>query len=209
MRPITLLALAAATLAAGPALAQTYTLDKIQINGLKSASPDEMRAALKEKPGTKVTTADLVADVNVLEKALEAKNVVGSVKVSMANKHNGHIDSIFDVTDNGIQTATVTTVAPKLNDQVFSGNNVLTANELTTATGLKPGDELSNDKIKAAQEAIVAAYKASKKPVNVTVSGAINQKGSTVEVVWTVVETKCKKKPKNTEDEGFQTDTGQ
>ena len=145
----------------------------------------------------------------MLEKALEAKNVVGSVKVSMANKHNGHIDSIFDVTDNGIQTATVTTVAPKLNDQVFSGNNVLTANELTTATGLKPGDELSNDKIKAAQEAIVAAYKASKKPVNVTVSGAINQKGSTVEVVWTVVETKGKKKPKNTEDEGFQTDTGQ
>ena len=47
MRPITLLALAAATLAAGPALAQTYTLDKIQINGLKSASPDEMSAALK------------------------------------------------------------------------------------------------------------------------------------------------------------------
>jgi outer membrane protein assembly factor BamA len=206
MRPITLLALAAATLAAGPALAQTSTLDKIQINGLNSASPDEMRAALNEKPGTKVTTGDLVADVSVLEKALEAKHVVGSVKVSMANKHNGHIDSIFDVTDNGIQTATITTVAPKLNDQVFSGNNVLTASDLATASGLKPGDELSNDKIKAAQEALVAAYKASKKPVNVTISGAINQKGATVELVWTVVETKAKKKPKNTEDQGFQTD---
>lgn len=206
MRPITLLALAAATLAAGPALAQTYVLDKIEINGLKSVSPDEARAALNEKPGTKVTTDDLVADVSVLEKALEAKHVVGSVKVSMANKHNGHIDSIFDVTDNGIQTPTVVTMSPKLNDQVFTGNNVLTADQLTAASGLKPGDELSNDKIKAAQQAIVDAYKASKKPVNVTITGAVNQKGATVELVWTVVETKAKKKPKNTEDEGFQTD---
>jgi outer membrane protein assembly factor BamA len=206
MRPITLLALAAVTLTAGPALAQTYTLDKIQINGLKSASPDEMRAALKEKVGTKVTTDDLVADVTVLEKALEAKNVVGSVKVSMANKHNGHIDSIFDVTDNGIQTATITTVSPKLNDQVFTGNNVLTADELTAASGLKPGEELSNDKIKAAQQAMIDAYKASKKPVNVTITGAIKQTGGTVEVAWTIVETKAKKKPKDTEDQGFKSE---
>jgi outer membrane protein assembly factor BamA len=206
MRPITMLALAAATLAAGPALAQSYVLDKIQINGLKSVSPDEARAALNEKVGTKVTTDDLVADVTVLEKALEAKHVVGSVKVSMANKHNGHIDSIFDVTDNGIQTPTVVTVAPKLNDQVFTGNTALTADELTAASGLKAGDELSNDKIKTAQQAIVDAYKASKKPVNVTITGAVNQKGATVELVWTVVETKAKKKPKNTEDEGYKTD---
>jgi outer membrane protein assembly factor BamA len=206
MRPITMLALAAATLAAGPALAQSYVLDKIHINGLKSVSPDEARAALNEKVGTKVTTDDLVADVTVLEKALEAKHVVGSVKVSMANKHNGHIDSIFDVTDNGIQTPTVVTVAPKLNDQVFTGNTALTADELTAASGLKAGDELSNDKIKTAQQAIVDAYKASKKPVNVTITGAVNQKGATVELVWTVVETKAKKKPKNTEDEGYKTD---
>jgi outer membrane protein assembly factor BamA len=85
---------------------------------------------------------------------------------------------------------------------VFTGNNALTADELAAASGLKPGDELSNDKIKAAQQAIVDAYKASKKPVNVTITGAVNQKGATVELVWTVVETKGKKKPKNTEDEG-------
>jgi len=207
MHRITILALVAASLTAGSALADTtYKVDKIEINGVKSVSVDDLRAVLKDKPGDRVTIQDIIADQDTLVKALEKLNVTGGVKTSKRDKPGNHIDIIYDVNDNGEQKPTTVTVAPKLNDQVFTGNNVLTSNELTVASGLKPGDELNNDKIKTAQQAILNAYKASKKPVNVTVSGALNQKGDAVEVVWTVVETKAKKRPKDTEDQGFQTE---
>ena len=205
MSRITAFTLMAAALAAGPAMAQTtYILDKVEINGLKSANPDTLRAQLKDKPGARVATSDILADQDQLEKALEAVHVTGAIKTSLRNKNNGHIDVIFDVADNGIQAPVVTTVAPKLKEEIFTGNVKLKTDDLVAASGLKPGDELSDAKIAAAQAAIQAAYK--KADVGCQIGGAVAQSPQGVTITWTIQETKAKKKKRKTEDDGFSVD---
>jgi outer membrane protein assembly factor BamA len=206
MNRISALTLLAATLAAGPAFAQTYTLDKIEINGLKSASPAALRAQLKDQAGAKVTTDDILADQDQLEKALEAQHITGAIKTSLRNKQNGHVDVIFDVADNGVVAPVVTTVAPKLKTQVFVGNAKISTDDLLAASGLTPGEELSMDKITAAQNAIGDIYKKRDVGVSIQESNAQSPDG-TVQVTWTITETKAKKKKRNTEDEGLQTDS--
>jgi outer membrane protein assembly factor BamA len=196
----------AACLAAAPALAQPYTLDKVEINGLQSADPSALRAQLKDQPGAKVTTSDIIGDQDQLEKLLEAQHIGGAIKTSLRNKHNGHVDVIFDVADKGVVKPVVTTVAPKLKQEIFIGNAKLTNDDLQAASGLKPGDELSNEKIQAAQLAIQAAYK--KANVGCEIAGAVSQNGGDTTITWTIKETKVKKKRKNTEDPGQSYDPG-
>jgi outer membrane protein assembly factor BamA len=204
MSRITFFTALAAALAAGPAMAQTYVLDKIEINGLKSADPNALRAQLKDKPGARVATSDILVDQDQLEKALEAIHVTGAIKTSLRNKNNGHIDVIFDVADNGIQAPVVTTVAPKLKQEVFVGNVKLATADLQAASGLKPGDELSDQKIKDTQLAIQAAYK--KADVGCEISGAVAQSPEGATITWTIKEVKPKKKKRNTEDDGLKLD---
>jgi outer membrane protein assembly factor BamA len=203
MNRISGLALLATALAAGPALAQTYTLDKIEINGLKSASPDDMRAKLPFQPGAKVTTDDLITDQDQLEKALEGVHVTGGIKTSLRNKHNGHVDVIFDVADNGIAKPITKMVAPKFKAQVFVGNNKVSSDDLQAASGLTPGEDLSIEKITAAQNAIGDVYKKRDIGVSIQESNAQSPDG-TVQITWTITEAKAKKKKRNTEDEGLQ-----
>jgi len=203
MNRISGFALLAAALAAGPAFAQTYTLDKIEINGLKSADPDQLRAQLKDKPGAKVTTDDIMGDQDQLEKALEAVHVTGAITTSLRNKHNGHVDVIFAVADGGIAKPITTMVAPKLKTQVFVGNVKVTSDDLQAASGLTAGEDLSIEKITAAQTAIGDVYKKRDIGVSIQESNAQSPDG-TVQITWTITETKAKKKKRNTEDEGLQ-----
>lgn len=206
MRVVLPSAIAAALLAAAPAAhATSYILDKVEINGVKSVPADQLVAGLKDHAGDKVTTDDLIADQDALEKELEAAHVVGGIQTAMRNKNNGHIDLIFNVNDQGVQAPKTVTVAPKLGTQTFVGNSAVSADDLAAATGLKAGDELSDAKIQAAEAAILAAYK-KVKTVGATISGSVKQNGAAADITWTIVEKKTKKK-KNTEDEGgMQTD---
>ena len=88
----------------------------------------------------------------------------------------------------------------------FAGNKALPTDKLTEAVGWTPGIELSNEKLSAGQQAILAAYKAAKLPVNVSVAGGTQALGNgTVDVTWTITETKAKKK-RDTEDQGTKTE---
>ena len=213
MNRIGALTLLTAALTAGPALVapalatSTYTLDKVQIRGLKSADPAAIAAQLKDQPGAKVTTDDILGDQDQLEKLLEGQHITGAIKTSLVNKNNGHVNVIFDVNDTGVAAPVTTTVAPKLKTQVFVGNAKISTDDLQAASGLKPGEELSDAKIEAARTAIGDIYK--KRDVGVTMQGKTAQSpDGTVEITWTITETKAKKKKKNTEDEGgYQTDT--
>jgi outer membrane protein assembly factor BamA len=207
MKKISTLTVLAAVFAAGPALAQHYTLDKIEINGLKSADPSTIAAQLKDQPGAKVTTDDILGDQDQLEKLLEAQHITGAIKTSLRNKHHGHVDVIFDVADTGVAAPVVTTVAPKLKSQTFVGNNKVSADDLQAASGLTPGEDLSTDKIVAAQNAIGAIYKKRNIGVSIQESNAQAADGS-VQITWTITESK-KKKKRDTEDPGFKTDADQ
>jgi outer membrane protein assembly factor BamA len=205
MKPALCFALVMAAALAAPHDAHagpTYTLDKVEINGVKSVPADELRAGLKDQPGARVTTNDLLADQDALTKELEADHVVGGIKTSLRNKNNGHIDLIFDVDDQGVQQPKVTTVAPKLGTETFVGNKKLATDDLIAASGLQPGDELSDARIQAAQVAIGAAYKKAK--IGVQLAGAVKQNGAKADLTWTITEQKAAKKKSNAEDLGGQ-----
>jgi outer membrane protein assembly factor BamA len=182
--------------------ASTYKLDKIEINGVKSVPVPQLLAGLKDHPGDTVATSDLLADQDALTKELEADHVTGGVKTSLRNKNNGHIDLIFDVDDQGVQAPTVVHVAPKLGNQIFVGNKKMSTDALVAATGLQPGEELSDAKIQAAQAAIGDAYK--KANIGVQLTGSVAQNGARADITWTITEQKAVKKKKNSEDEGVQ-----
>ena len=111
-----------------------------------------------------------------------------------------HVEVIYMIDDQGAQAPTVTHVAPKLHAQIFVGNKALPTDQLQAASSLKPGQDLSNADISAAQQAIVAAYKAAKKPVNVQVGASISQTNDGhADVTWNITETKAKK-PRDTDD---------
>jgi outer membrane protein assembly factor BamA len=184
----------------------TYTVDKVIITGSKTVPTDKLLAAVQEHAGSRVTQADIVADQEAILKVLGAANVVGGIQTSMRSKPNNHIDVIFAVNDQGAQAPVVTKVAPKLHAETFVGNVSIPSDKLAAASGLTIGEDLDNSKITAAQQAIAAAYKAAKLPVGMNLSGAIQTVSpGQVDVVWTIQETKAKKK-KSTEDEGFKAD---
>ena len=195
-----------AALASQAALADaSYIVDKVTITGSKTVPVETLYAAIEEHKGSTVTQADIDADQDKILKVLGDANVGGGIKTSMASRGK-HIEVTFAITDTGKQAPVVTKVAPKLHAELFDGNKSLSTDKLMAASGLNPGDALSNGKIAAAQQAIIAAYKAAKLPVNVQISGE-NRSVSPgqVDVVWHVTETKGKQK-RNTDDDGQKLD---
>ncbi len=188
---------------AGAARADTtYVVDKVSITGSKTVPTEKLYSAIQTHKGASVTQADIVADQDAISKMLSAANVVGGIKTSMATKSNKHIDVMFVVDDQGAQAPVVTHVAPKLHAETFTGNTSISSDKLMAASGLKPGESLSNEKIAAAQQAIAGAYKAAKLPISLSLTGSntVVSPGQ-VDVAWTIVETKMKKK-RDTEDQG-------
>ncbi len=215
MRSLSMLAPLLLALAATPAFAdQTFKLDKIEINGVKSVSVTDLRAALSEKPGDTISVTTITADQNLLLKALEKQNVTGGVKTSMRNKNNGHIDIIFDVNDTGIVKPEVKTVTkyvdPHLGHELFTGNTVLTADELTQASGLKEGELLTSDALNGAAKQIQDAFTAKLKRRHRTATLKIESgtaptagKPDELDLTWKLTEGKITRQKNAGEDSGF------
>jgi outer membrane protein assembly factor BamA len=195
-------------LAAPSAWAETtYTISKVTIVGSKSVPTDQLLAAVQEHPGSKVTVNDIIADRDAISKVLESAHVVGSVKPSIKTQ-GAKSEVIFTVDDQGVQAPVVTHVAPKLDQEIFEGNASIPSDTLAAASGIKPGDELSNEKIAAAQQSIFNTYKTAKLPVSVSISGENKAvPGGKYDVIWHITETKAKKKKKDSDtDDGFKSE---
>jgi outer membrane protein assembly factor BamA len=214
MRPFTVplqAAIAAALLAAAPAWAQSFKIGKIEINGVTSVPTGPLYDALKEHPGDVVTTNDVLADQDNLEKALESAHITGGIKTSLRNNPHSK-DIIFDVKDNGVTKPVVTTTALHLAHVTFTGNKNETSDKLLEAAQMKPGDEVTDKTIADALARIGASYKTAS--VNAQDEATTNiapqityPKPGLVDVVWVFTEkAKAKKKKRNTEDEGFKTE---
>jgi outer membrane protein assembly factor BamA len=200
-------------LAASPAWADArFKLGKIEINGLSSVPAGPLRDALKDKPGDMITTADVLADQDTLEKALEAAHVTGGVKTSLRNNPTTK-DIIFDVTDNGVSKPVVTTSALHLAHVSFSGNTYMTSDQLAVAAAMKPGDVVTDKSLADALARIGAAYqkaseaKATKAGKTSVAYQFTYPTPGQVDVTWVFTQTAVdKKKKRNTEDDGFKTE---
>ena len=202
MKRVHILLLAGTVLGASSAWADTtYVVDKVTITGSKSVPTAKLLGAIREQKGSRVTQADIVADQDAISKVLGEANVVGGIQTSMATKPNKHIEVTFAVRDEGVQAPTVTKVAAKLHAQIFDGNKSISSDKLAAATGLNPGDELTNDKVLAAENAIGAAYKAAKLPINMSLSGGPQKTaGAQYDLLWHIKETKLAKKDDRSRD---------
>jgi len=198
--------LASALAASAAAHAQTYTIDKVTITGSKTVPTANLYAVIKEHPGMKATRDDIVGDQDAISGVLGKANVVGGIKTQLLGpKTNGHYEVTFLVEDKGAQAPIVTHVAPKLGEQIIDGNASIPTDKLIAATGLQPGEDMTNEKVLAAETAIQGVYKAAKLPVSMAISGETKMvDGGKVNVYWHIVETKAKKKKRNTDDEGGQ-----
>jgi outer membrane protein assembly factor BamA len=215
MQPTTLTlqaAIAAALLAAAPAWAQqSFKIGTIVITGVTSVPIQPLYSALKERPGDVVTTADVLADQDNLEKALENAHITGGIKTSLRNNPHSK-DIIFDVKDNGVTKPVVTTTALHLAHVTFAGNKNEKTDDLLAAAQMKPGDVVTDQSIADALARIYASYKkasaTAQDEATTTIAPQISYPvPGQVDVVWTFTEkAKAKKKKRNTEDEGFKTE---
>ena len=206
MRHLLPLAALAALTAASAHADTIYTVDKVTITGSKTVPTSQLYAVIKEHPGIKATRDDIVGDQNAISAELTKANVAGGIKTQLLGpKPNGHYEVTFIVVDNGAQAPIVTHVAPKLDKQTVDGNVSIPTDKLLAATGLQPGEELTNEKVLGAETAIQGVYKQAKLPVSMTINGSTQAvDGGKVDIMWHIVETKGKKKPRNTDDEGGQ-----
>jgi outer membrane protein assembly factor BamA len=198
--------MASALTGSAAAYAQTYTIDKVTISGSQTVPTANLYAVIKEHPGMKATRDDIVGDQDAISGVLGKANVVGGIKTQLLGpKANGHYEVTFLVEDKGAQAPVVTHVAPKLGEQIIDGNASIPTDKLVAATGLTPGEDMTNEKVLAAETAIQGVYKAAKLPVGMAISGETKMTdGGKVNLYWHIVETKAKKKKKNTDDEGGQ-----
>jgi outer membrane protein assembly factor BamA len=210
LTPLTAASLLALTVNATPALAQSFKIGKIEIKGVTSVPVQPLKDGLKERPGQSVTVNDVLADQEVLIKELESAHVTGKVSTALSGTPKNK-DIIFTVTDTGIQKPVVTTTALHLAHLSFTGNQYMTADELAAATGLKPGDVITDQVLNDATQKIGAAYKKAS-DAKATLAGQTNvavqytyPTPGQVDITWTFTQT-VKKKKRNTEDEGLKTE---
>lgn len=205
-RALLLMGTLACTLSTGAfaqGLDKPHVLDRVTISGSRSVPTEKLTAVLQEHPGQMVVQTDIVADRDAITKVLEQANVTGSVDARVTTTPKKHLIVEFTVHDKGIEAPTVVHVAPKLHAEIFEGNASIASDKLLAAAGLTPGEEMTSQKLAAAQKGIADAYTAAGLAVNATISGEpkVVSPGH-VDIVWHVVETKLKaKKKRNTEDD--------
>lgn len=131
-----------------------YTLLGFNLHGIHGVDQDALAAKLKHKPGDRITRQDIKDEAAIIEKALQAQHVQGRLFTTLAEK-SGRVWIIFDLLNN---PATVFRQRHQLEAQHFEGATRVSADALSKASGLKPGDALSPDTLNAARRGIVAAY---------------------------------------------------
>ncbi|MCQ8278341.1 FtsQ-type POTRA domain-containing protein [Acetobacteraceae bacterium KSS8] len=160
---------AAALLAAGlavpaltPAMAQTasgsYTLTKITFQGNSQVPTDELMSALPYKVGDKVDHAALQEDANAVGAVYQKHNVGAGITQKMTSLHN-KAQLTYVIDEKPPVAPTVVHVGITADTVNVTGNKKISTAQILAASGIKPGDTVTNEKIQAAQTAIQGLYK--------------------------------------------------
>jgi hypothetical protein len=162
MKSIARMGLLAATLtalamAASAAKAPTYIFSGYSFGPIPGANIAELEAKLPHKAGDRITMADVHADQIILAEELRARHLEGRLFASTAEKH-GRVWIIFDLIKPPKLMGDFGNSPHHLESQSFEGESHLSASALAAATGLRPGDPLSPEKMLEARQAIAVAY---------------------------------------------------
>lgn len=179
-----------AAMSAGAAKAPTYIFIGYSFGPIPGVNTAELQAKLKHKAGDRITSADIAADSAVILKELKARHVPGRLFTSLAERH-GHVWVIMDVLDPNHPGAHLGKPAGHLKSQNFEGASRISAGDLAAATGLKQGEQLWPEKIRAARDAIMAAYAKSAPGKAITLKARVQtQADGDITLTWIIGEPK-------------------
>jgi outer membrane protein assembly factor BamA len=147
----------AAAPAANTANGKVYILNGYSFGGFGDTNTAEQATKLKDQEGARVTQADITVDETMLATELRARNIKGRLFTTIAEK-NGRIWLIFDLQVPRPGLERLAASEEHLKSQVFAGATQIPAADLAAATGLKPGDMLSFEKINTARQGLLALY---------------------------------------------------
>ncbi len=182
-------AIVAGLVAPAPAMAQpappaapSYILRGFRLSGAPEVDQDALVDGLPQKPGDRITRAEIDADTKQLGTALQARKIVGRLFATLAVR-DGRAWVLFD-----FQPAEKR--PPRyFASQNFEGNTKIPDATLAAATALRPGEEVNADRLNAAEQAITAAYAKAAPNVKIRLGGKIRTtKTGQVTVMWHIIE---------------------
>jgi outer membrane protein assembly factor BamA len=184
VRAAVLAASCVAQVAAAP-VPRTYILNGYSLRGVQGVDEDALVATLKHKEGDHITRADITADTDTISKALKERHIEGRLFATIAEK-DGRAWVLFDFQYPQLPQESA---HRWLGAQIFDGNVEISSATLEAATGLKPGDDLPVERVSAARQAILEAYKKAAPGKDVHVGGKIRvTPGGKVELTWRITE---------------------
>ncbi len=160
----------------------TYILRGFRLSGAKGVDQDALTDSLKQKPGDKITGADIDADTKAIGAALKARHIEGRLFATVAEK-DGRAWVLFDFQPAELPPKRVFV------EQSFEGNSKVSDKVLAAATGLKPGDEASDARLNRAEQAMEAAYTQKAPGVRIHIGGRLRTtKTHQLTVHWVITE---------------------
>ena len=149
----------------------SYTVSRITFQGNVLVPTSELEAALPVQVGQTVDQDGLQANVAAIGQVYRKHNVGTDITQRLSTLHKKAMIT-YIMAEKAPVAPTVTHVGITADHVTVTGNARIKTPAILAVANVRPGDALTNDKIKAAQDAISALYK----KANI---------GSTVSTDWT------------------------
>jgi outer membrane protein assembly factor BamA len=166
----------------------SYTLNKVTFEGTAQVPTAELQAALPFQVGQKIDHAALQANMNAVQAVYQKHNVGAGITQRMTVFHKTRADIAYVFEEKAPVAPTVTHVGITADSVAVSGNIKVKTADILAAAGIKPGDSLTNEKIQAAQTAIVALYKKANIGSSISTDWTNAAQAQHVNLVFKVVE---------------------
>ncbi|MBS4074331.1 hypothetical protein KGY14_03890 [Ameyamaea chiangmaiensis] len=173
--------------AAPPAADAPLKLNKLTVTGNAKVATSDIMAAVPFHVGDTVTQTQIMDGLHDVMAVYEKNKVNARFGQSLKFIDNKKVEVTWAVSDE--QAVTNAPAQALVVEAVnFTGNKKVSSADLTAATKLRPGSEVTQDTYAADQAAIVALYK--KKGVGVKVSSAAAQphNDNRVDITYTLEE---------------------
>ncbi len=179
-----------ALLATAPAIAapSSWTLSKVTFLGNRQVPTDELQAALPIQPGDKLDQSGVQSEFDAVQQVYRKHNVGASIGQRLSTL--GRKATItYTMTEQAPTAPTVVHVGVTADSVSVTGNTKVSTADILAAANIPPGSQVTNEKIQAAQAAIVALYK--KKNVGASIgTDWTNNAPQHVAMVFKITETK-------------------
>ncbi len=148
--------------------AGTYTLSKVTFQGNAQVPTAELQAALPIQPGETIDHAGLQQDADAVAAVYQKHNVGAHMTTRLTVRGKTRAEVTYSFAEQAAVAPIVQHIGVTADSVSVTGNSKVSTADILAAANIKPGQEVTNPEISAAQAAIVALYK--KANVGVSVS---------------------------------------